>query len=395
LADGIYARLGVPVIVNGKGTATRLSGGIMHPEVRAAMVEASTACVDMVALHAGAARRIAAVTGAESGIVTSGAAAGLLLAAAACIARLDPAVMATLPRTRGIANEVVMVRSQRNAYDHAIRTAGARIVEVGLPDRFAGAGERDAEPWEIDAGIGPRTAAVLWVADTAARPVFADVVRVAHARGVPVIVDAAAELPPKANLKRFIEIGADLVVFSGGKALGGPQASGILAGRRELIMSAALQMLDLDMATDVFDPPPEFIDKARLPGLPRNGVGRPCKAGKEEIAGLLVALERFVAEDDDARTARLEVPLRQVLDALPELPLTMVHGSVPRLRLQLASPERARELDAALRKRQPAVYLEPGEIDHGRLLVSPLCLRPEDVALITTALAETWHEVTE
>jgi len=392
LADGIYERLGVPVIVNGKGTATRLSGGIMHPSVAAAMIEASTACVDMVALHAAAARRISEVTGAESGLVTSGAAAGLLLAAAACIARLDPAAMAALPRTRGIPDEVVMVRSQRNAYDHAIRTAGARIVEVGLPDRFAGAGERDAEPWEIFAAIGPRTAAVLWVADTAARPALPDVVKVAHERGVPVIVDAAAELPPKANLHRYVEMGADLVTFSGGKALGGPQASGILAGRRELIMSAALQMLDLDMATDVFDPPSEFIDKAQLPGLPRNGVGRACKAGKEEIAGLLVALDRFVTEDDDARSARLELPLQHILDGLPELPLSMDPGVVPRLRLQLASPDLARRLDATLRQRRPAIYLEPGEIDQGRLLVSPLCLRSEDPALIAAALAETWSE---
>jgi D-glucosaminate-6-phosphate ammonia-lyase len=390
---GVYERLGVPAIVNGKGTATRLSGGIMHPEVAEAMAEASRACVDMVRLQAAAAARIAAVTGAESGLATSGAAAGLLLATAACLARLDLAVMAGLPGEPGAVDEVVMVRSQRNAYDHAVRTAGARIVEVGLPDRFAGAGERDAEAWEIAAAIGPRTAAVLWVADARARPALAQVVAAAHKSGVPVIVDAAAELPPAANLRRFIEEGADLVAFSGGKALGGPQASGILCGRRDLVMSAALQMLDLDMALEVFQPPAAFIDKSLLPGLPRNGVGRPCKAGKEEIAGLMVALERFVAEDEAARAERWTTPLQAVLDGLPGLPLRLVDGAVPRLCLETGSAERALAIDRALRGRRPQVFLEPGELELGRVWISPLCLRPEDPGLIIQALGEVWREM--
>ena len=391
---GIYERFGVSVIVNGKGTATRLGGGPLHPEVAAAMVEASAASVDMVALQAAAGARIAEVTGAESGLVTSGAAAGLLLAAAACMAGLDPAAMARLPRTqggtRGLPDEVVMVRSQRNAYDHAVRTAGARIVEVGLPDRFAGAGERDAEAWEVAAAIGPRTAAVSWVAGEQALPALEEVVAVARERGVPVIVDAAAALPPASNLRRFIEAGADLVVFSGGKALGGPQASGILAGRRELVMSAALQMLDLDMAFEVFQPPAAFIDRALLPGLPRNGVGRACKVGKEEILGLLVALERFVGEGDEARAERWALPLREIMDGLPGLPLRLVAGPVPRLCLEAGSVERARAIERALRVRRPQVFLEPGELASGLLWVSPLGLRPGDAGSIVQALREVW-----
>lgn len=389
----VYDRLGVPVIINAKGTATRLSGGLMHPEVSAAMVDASRACVDMVQLHAAASRRIADATRAESGLVTCGAAAGLLLAAAACMARLDPAAMARLPGARGLANEIVMVRSQRNAYDHAIRTAGARIVDVGLPDRFAGAGERDAEPWEIAAAMAERTAAVLWVADVAARPPLAAVVEVARARDIPVIVDAAAELPPKANLHRFIEEGADLVVFSGGKALGGPQASGMLAGRRDLVMSAALQMLDLDMADEVFNPPGDFIDKSLLPGLPRNGVGRPAKAGKEEIAGLMVALERFLTEGDEARVARWTHPLLEIQKELPALPLELIEGPVPRLCLMLDTPNVARTIERRLRGRSPAVFLEPGDLDHGRLWISPLCLREDDPSRIVEAMKIVWREV--
>lgn len=117
----------------------------MRPEVAAAMVEASQICVDMAELQAIASARIAAVTGAEAGYVASGAAACLTLATAACMTGLDPGAMSRLPDTRGLRNEVVIVRSQRNFYDHAVRAAGARLVEVGLPDRYAGAGVRDAE----------------------------------------------------------------------------------------------------------------------------------------------------------------------------------------------------------------------------------------------------------
>ena len=139
---GIYDDLGVRTIINAKGPSTRVSGGFLTPEVSRAMAEAATHCVDMAELQAGASRIIADVTGAEAGIVTSGAAAGLLLGTAACIAGLDPGRMARLPDTTGMKNEVVMVRSQRNFYDHAVRATGVRIVEVGLPDRVAGAGDR-------------------------------------------------------------------------------------------------------------------------------------------------------------------------------------------------------------------------------------------------------------
>jgi len=199
----------------------------------------------------------------------------------------------------------VMVRSQRNQYDHAARSAGVHIVEVGLPDRVAGAGVRDAEPWEIAAAVTERTAAIVYVANANARPTIEEVARVANSQHVPLLVDAAAQLPPAANLRRFIAAGANLVAFSGGKAIGGPQGSGILCGGRDLIMSAVLQQLDLDIAWEQWSPPPSLIDKDRLAGLPPHGIGRQCKVGKETIVGLLVALRRFLAENEQARYDRL------------------------------------------------------------------------------------------
>lgn len=198
----IYVSLGVTPIINAKGTATRLSGGIMRPEVSAAMVEASEACVDMAELQAAASREIAKATGAEAGYVASGASACLLLAAAACIAGNDLGRMARLPDTRGMKNEIIMMRSQRNFYDHAIRAAGATLVEVGLPDRYAGAGVRDAESWEIEDAITERTAAIFYVADAAAQPSLKTVTAIAKKHKLPVIVDAAAQLPPQSNLDR-------------------------------------------------------------------------------------------------------------------------------------------------------------------------------------------------
>jgi L-seryl-tRNA(Ser) seleniumtransferase len=383
----IYDRLGVRTIINAKGPATRLSGGMMRAEVSAAMAEAAQHCVDMAELQAAASARIAALTGAEAGYVASGAAACLLLATAACITGLDIAAMARLPDTAGLRNEVVMVRSQRNFYDHAVRTAGVRIVEVGLPDRYAGAGIRDAEVWEIEAALTPRTAAILYVADAEARPPLAGIVRVAHAAGVPVIVDAAARLPPQANLTRFIAEGADLVAFSGGKAIGGPQASGFLCGRRDLVMAAALQHLDLDVLWEMWEPPAALIDMVRLRGVPQHGIGRPCKAGKEEIAGLLAALDLYVAEGDAARHRRWLALLEELRAALTGFDTVIEGGNdvtgVPQLVIACAD---TMPVILELQRGVPPVHVDPVRAHLGQLLVNPMCLRPDDAGVVAERL---------
>jgi D-glucosaminate-6-phosphate ammonia-lyase len=384
----VYKRLGVPTIINAKGPSTRLSGGIMRREVAEAMVEASQHCVDMAVLQARASELIAEATGAEAGLVTAGAAAGLLLGTAACVTGLDPGRMNRLPDTRGMPNEVVMVRSQRNSYDHAVRAVGVRLVEAGLPDRFAGAGVRDAEAWEIADAINERTAAVHWVASADARPSLEEVIEVARAAGVPVLVDAAAQLPPAENLGRFVLAGADLVAFSGGKAIGGPQASGILCGKRDLIMAAALQCLDLDVFYEQWTPPVHFIDKARLRGLPQHGIGRSCKVGKEEITGLLTALRLFVEDDATRRRARwlrLMQELARGLDGLAEAEVELLdEREVPQVALALKPGSNLSALDVMRRLETgtPAVHADPGAVAEGRILFGPVSLKSGEPALI-------------
>jgi L-seryl-tRNA(Ser) seleniumtransferase len=395
----VYAALGVPVIVNAKGTATRLSGGIMRPEVARAMLEASQACVDIAELQAAASRHIAAATGAEAGYIASGASACLLLAAAACIAGLDPGRMARLPDTRGMKNEVIMVRSQRNFYDHAIRAAGARIVEVGLPDRYAGAGVRDAEIWEIADAISPATAAIFYVADGQSQPPLEQVTALARRHKLPVIVDAAAQLPPQSNLRRFIAEGADLVAYSGGKAIGGPQASGILCGRRDLVMSAALQHLDLDIYDDMWDPPKSLIDRKKLAGTPQHGIGRSCKAGKEEIVGLLTALRLFVAEGDATRHKRWMAILKAIVAAAksPAGATLVIEGAkdvsaVPSLVITCGGkPGTAARVIRKLIAGTPSIHTDPGLRHHNKIVISPLCIAPDDAVTIGRALAASFR----
>ncbi|MCA3554764.1 aminotransferase class V-fold PLP-dependent enzyme [Aestuariivirga sp.] len=389
----VYGELGVRTLINAKGAATRLSGGIMRPEVSAAMAEASQACVDIAELQAAASRIIAEATGAEAGYVASGASACLLIGAAACVTGLDPGRMARLPDTRGMKSECVMARSQRNFYDHAIRAAGLAIVEVGLPDRYAGAGVRDVEAWEIDDAITDRTACVFYVADAQSRPPLAEVTAVAHARGVPVLVDAAAQLPPQDNLRRFIAEGADLVAFSGGKALGGPQASGILAGQRDLVMAAALQHLDLDIFWDMWSPPPTLIEKHRLRGAPPHGIGRSCKAGKEEIAGLLTALRLFIAEGDAARHARWLKDCETVAAELDGFLVTITgsndEGAVPAVEITLDADRMSpTELCLRLQAGEPAVALDPAQRDKGIVTVNPMCLKPGEAKLVGAQIAQ-------
>jgi D-glucosaminate-6-phosphate ammonia-lyase len=388
----IYDRLGVRTIINASGPATRLSGSIMPPEVAEAMREASQYCVDIAELQARAGQIIAEITGAEAGYVTSGAAAGLLLGTAACVTGLDPGKMNRLPDTTGMKNEVIIPRSQRNFYDHAVRAVGVRLIEVGIADRFSGAGVRDTEAWEIADAITEKTAAICYVAYPHSLPPLNEVVAVAHAAGVPVLVDAAGQLPPAGNLQRFIAGGADLVAFSGGKAIRGPQSSGILCGRRDLISAVALQHLDLDILFEQWSPPPSLIDKSRLPGAPQHGIGRPCKVGKEEIVGLITALQLFVREDPEVRRQRWLALMEALVATASDIPHTRVsliadakRREVPTVQMALdeaALGVTALELVKQLQDGSPSIHANPTHVREGIVGFGPMCLKEGEPELI-------------
>ncbi len=314
----IYDTLGVRTVINVAGPVTRLSGAPLHPEVAAAMAEAAQSCVRIEDLQEAAGRELAAATGAEAGYVTAGAASGLALAAAACIAGLDVAAMDRLPDTAGLRDEIVIQRPHLTAYTHALRLAGAKLVEVGY---LGFPGQGITWPWQIESAITARTAALAYSFGNAPGVVPLDeVVAIARRHSLPVIVDAAAALPPVENLRAVIGMGADLVAFSGGKAIGGPQASGILVGRADLIASVALQHQDMDVYPETWTWRERYIESGVLPGPPHHGIGRPMKVGKEEIAGLVVALRRFLGRDHAAERAAQEERLATILAAVAGLP---------------------------------------------------------------------------
>jgi L-seryl-tRNA(Ser) seleniumtransferase len=234
---------------------------------------------------------------------------------------------------------------------------------------------------------------LFYVAGGGSRPPLEEVVRVAKKHGVPLLVDAAAQLPPASNLRRFIAAGADLVAFSGGKAIGGPQGSGILCGRRDLVMSAVLQCLDLDIEWEQWSPPPSLIDKGRLPGLPPHGIGRTCKVGKETIAGLLVALRHFVTEDEGARRAVWQDRVDDLAAALKPLRNAVVsvrEGGVPKLLLTLRpnSPKTAMQLCIELQNGDPSIHVDPSQVAAGVLGFNPTCLTDADVPRLARRLLQ-------
>jgi L-seryl-tRNA(Ser) seleniumtransferase len=305
--------------------------------------------------------------------------------------------MERLPHCDGFPHEFVVAREQRNGYDHAVRAAGVRLVEVGFNEIVAGAGVRRTEAWEYEAAFGPMTASVLYVHDPQARPALAEVAAAAHARGLPVLVDAAGELPPRSNLRDILAAGADLVAFSGGKAIRGPQATGLLCGRRDLVGAAAVQMLDLDDHPELWEPPTDLIDRARLRGLPRHGIGRALKVSKEQIAALLVALRLFTSGAYDAELPAHRRRLEQVAAALEGLPvrcriLTPADGQgLPLLEIALdeaAVGRPALEVCRSLRRGRPPVQVGHGLLHEGKLTVNPLHLDDQRTAVLARRLRE-------
>ena len=388
----IYEQLGVTPIINASGTRTRLGGTIMPTEVVEAMVSASRNLVELEDLQAAGSRIISEVTGAEAGIVTNGAAAGLTLATAACVTGLDISKMERLPDTAGMKNEVVITRNQRNPYDHAVRAVGVTIIEAGLDEQGADVGVRSVEGWEVEAAMDENTAAVIYFSRPGSTPALEEVVRAAKSKTVPVIVDAADRLPPASNLRHFISQGASLVVFSGGKAIRGPQSSGILCGRQDLIMSAALQLLDMDVAPQNWDPPRSLIDKSRLKGQPRHGLGRGFKVGKEEIVGLLTALRRYSEGGHERDMTEWEKNAKVVANGLRSSERMTVDyippsnaSPYPTVELRFGgsvSSSSALELMKGLQGGDPPIYLNDYRISEGVLTINPINLDEERAQIL-------------
>lgn len=389
---GVYEDLNVKRIINGSGMQTRLSGTIIRPEAMSSMIEASKSLVDMEHLQAEASRIISSITGSEAAMVTSGAAAGLTLATAACVTGLDIGKMDRLPDTSGMKNEVIMARHHRNAYDHMIRLVGVKIVEVGLNDVGIGAGVRGVEPWEIEAAITDKTAAIAYVQKPLGRPALEEVTKIAKRNDVPIIVDAAAELPPARNLRLIIEKGADLVVFSGGKAIRGPQSTGILAGRKDLIMAAILQVIDMDSRFETWDPPTEYIDKTRLTGIPRNGIGRGFKVGKEEIVGLLTALRIFADENEDENLHAMERRSEKMAELLRNVDGIQVRNyprskfrSLPHVEIyfpKITETSGMIHVVEKLKEKTPPIYLDETRLEESILEINPYNLVEDDLGEI-------------
>lgn len=399
---GIYEELGVKPIINLWGTATMLGGSIMAPEVVDAMVQASKECVKIDELQAAASRIIAELTGAEAGYVTCGAASGLALGAAACIAGLDVRRIERMPDTTDMPNEVIMAKDQRCGYDHAIRAAGAKIVDVGLCEYLNGS-MRPVETWEFEAAINEHTAAIaliLYVSDPKKERQLEEVADMAHKHNIPVLVDAAASVPPLENFKKFIALGADLVVYSGGKAIRGPQNTGILCGCRDLIASVALQHLDLGGFSHMWFPPPSLIPKEKLLGQPHQGMGRCQKVAKESLVGLLARLRTLTREKTIDEAIHMQEKLERIMGAIEGIqyvqseiihPASSEIGAVPTLTIKLDSAgleKDAFQVSLELREGDPRMWVNEKNLPDNILTITAVSLSDQLVDVVSQRLRE-------
>ena len=262
----IYRQLGVRPLINAAGTYTVLTGSLLPDRARRAMEEASRSFVHLEDLQKAAGARIAKLLEVESAMVTSGAACSIMLATASCVTGSDTEKIRRVPNLAGMKNEVIIPREHRNGFDHAARNVGVKLVEVDTVD-------------DLHRAIGPQTAMLYFtnIFESKSRIKRKDFIAAGKQARIPVFNDAAAELPPATNLSSIVQEGFDLVGFSGGKGLRGPQSSGLLLGRKDLIEAALLN-----------NNPNE------------DAIGRPSKVGKEEMMGLLAAVEEYTQRDHDA-----------------------------------------------------------------------------------------------
>lgn len=285
-----YADLGIRSVINAWGTVTVIGGSTMPEEVLAAMVEAGRHYVPIHELLEAAGNYISNRLGVEGAFVCCGAASGLAISAAACMVGTNSSNRYRLPASEGLKNEIIMFQAMRLRFDQAFRLAGARIIEIGRPELV--------ELWELEASFSPRTAAIAYIVESEKPGLLPleTVIQMAHGRGIPVIVDAAAEIPPFENIYHFYKLGADLTIYSGGKDIRGPQSTGLIIGRKDLIQACAFN------------------------SAPNHSIGRGMKVGKEEIMAFITALDLWLTQDFTKEMQVWEMQVAIIIEALSGIP---------------------------------------------------------------------------
>lgn len=351
-----FRELGVRTFLNAAGTYTMLTASLMPKEVVGAWLYASKSFVPLVDLHDAVGRRIASLIGCEAAMVTAGAASALTLGTAACITGKNPDFIRRLPDTTGMKNEVIIQKKHRFGYDHAVRNCGIRFVEVETRE-------------ELERAIGPQTAMMLFLNlnDPVGPIPAAEFVALGKKHGVPTMNDCAADVPPASNLSKYTKMGFDLVCFSGGKGLRGPQSAGLLLGRKDL------------------------IEAARLNGPPyADTIGRGMKVNKEELLAMMVAVELYLNRDEEAERRELDRRANLIVDAVASIPTVQTKIEVPPIanhvphvhiwwdeaRLGMSVPDVVRKL----REGDPSIEVVPGSKEH--LIVNAWMLEPREVKIV-------------
>ena len=376
-----YEKLGVTPFINAAGTYTVLSGSTMPDEVQAAIALASLQPVNILELRDAAGDYLAKRLKCEAALVTSGAAAALTLGTAACITLANKSAIISIPTDMsGLKNEVIVQKAHRYDYDHAIRNCGTRYVEVETMDEYERAfNDKTVMTLFFNAAEGGKISREDWI-------------RVAHKHGIPCFNDAAADVPPISNLWNYTQMGFDLVTFSGGKGLRGPQCTGLLLGRKDL------------------------IEAAKLNNSPySNTIGRGMKVAKEEVVGLVAAVDWFLNQDDAALEAEFQERADLIAARLKTLPtvdaktfIPPVANHVPHLLItydQNRIKISATDVMQKLREGRPRIELNPGTggspasagLSGGSntVIVGVWMLQPGEDAIVAQRLYEVLHSAVQ
>jgi len=353
----IYSRLGVPTHINAKGTYTYLTGSLIAPEVSRAMEDASHHFVYLVELQQKAGEKIAQLLGVEAAMVTSGAAGAIMLGTAACLTGKDPKRITQLPDLTGMKSEVIIQKAHRNAFDHAIRNTGVRLVEVESLE-------------ELESTISEKTAMLYFLnaAQDRGKIGLDKWVEVGKQHAIPTFNDAAADVPPVSHLSDYNKMGFDLVAFSGGKGMRGPQCAGLMLGRKDLVEAAILNNNPYE-----------------------DTIGRPLKVGKEEIAGMFVAVERYLQLDHQAQWKDWERSLQAMEKILASVPGVQTGRFVPEVanhvpHLYLKWDESALGITKAecakqLREGEPSIEVLEDDYPQG-MSVTPYMMKPGEELIV-------------